>query len=118
MRDASYANFPQMKPHIVSTHILHNLKPPYLQDRMKDIIQWRNDEQIEKKDFDVFIREVFKREKQLQQERGPCHAGAIPIIISDSETRNERVDVFKTRKRANRRDLTKTTQKQSNTSKE
>lgn len=70
LRAEGYGYLPDTKPHIAIEHTLSRLKPKLLHTRMKDIMTWRKDEQFQKKDFNVFMREVSKQAKTLQEEGG------------------------------------------------
>lgn len=57
------------RPHICISLILKRLQPRVLQSRMEDIIEWLNTEQLDKTDFNLFMREVSIKAVYIEQEQ-------------------------------------------------
>lgn len=65
LRTAGYGDIIKDKPHIAINHILGKLKPQQLYLRMKDIINWRKDENFHKENLDRFVREIARLDKKI-----------------------------------------------------
>lgn len=70
LRNNWFGTIPEPMPHIAIKHILQRPKPPYLKARMVDIITWRRNDNLDKRDFKGFMGQVIKRARKLRQERG------------------------------------------------
>lgn len=55
-------------------------------------------EQFDENDFNVFLREVAKMARQLQQERGPYHSGTLKECSINSEKPAERLQMMRSMK--------------------
>lgn len=87
---AGYETIPSTRTPIAIKHTLGKLKSHKLEARMADIKTWQKNEKFDKKDFDVFMRELVVQSKQLQQERRLSSIGSAWENSSDEE-RIERV---------------------------
>lgn len=59
---------PARKPHIAIGHILKLIKRTQLRNRIKDLLKCNHDEGFERKYFNVFMREVAKEAKKIEQD--------------------------------------------------
>lgn len=84
LESAGLAEIPESKPHISIEHILRRIKPQALKKRMKNIVQWKEDVQFDKKDFGGFMRELASQAKQLENEY-PTIVRSIHVESDDSE---------------------------------
>lgn len=75
-RSAGYETIPSIRPHIARNHILGKVNSHHLMARIADMIDWQKNEQLDKKDFNAFMREAAVQAKQTKQERG------LPSIVS------------------------------------
>ena len=64
---AGFRNLPETKPHVAIRHIMKRLQPSALYRRMRDICEWRKNEQFDKTDFNRFIREVAAQAVRLDE---------------------------------------------------
>ena len=66
--NAGMADLPKEKPHLCIKHIMNCLKPACLHKCMLDIIEWRKDEHFDRKDFNLFVRELSKQAARMDED--------------------------------------------------
>lgn len=74
-----------------------------MKDKMKDLLEWRKNEQLDEKNFKLFILEVAKQAKHFQQERGPYHDGTLPDDLLNSATLIEKGNPLRLKKSASQK---------------
>eukprot|EP00171_Calliarthron_tuberculosum_P004595 IDg4595t1 len=68
LENAGMSTLPDDKPHLAIKHIMKRLKPACLYKCMQDIIEWRKDEQFDRKDFKVFVQELSKQAMRMDED--------------------------------------------------
>lgn len=66
------AILPNEKPHLAIKHIMKRLKLSAFLKCTQDIVDWRRDEQFDRKDFKVFIQELSKQATRMDED-GTIH---------------------------------------------
>ena len=62
---AGFQNLTEEKPHVAIRHIMKRLQPTSLYRRMRDVCEWKKNEQFDKVNFNRFIREVAAQAMRL-----------------------------------------------------
>lgn len=68
LEQAGYSGLTESHPHISIRHIFQRIQPVSLKNRMKDIARVRKKEKFDENDFGVYIRELAKQAKNMDQE--------------------------------------------------
>lgn len=68
LEGAGLKELPKQKPHISIKHILKRIKPKSLYKCMIDIIEWRKNEQFDRKNFGLFVQELAKQASRMDED--------------------------------------------------